>query len=227
MRASGRLQCLYRQRFGHRPLPWLHGSRYSAPHRGGTGCTHTQCLRYRVQRQLDRPRQDRAASSPRDTVRPLTAPGVKEYQSLAGTNQKESLDSSSAPRRLQSCLDQLNEPSGLVQRTLSDPLTHRKGAIVRLVSAGLQVIQDAGDLTREALSPTDQVPGKLGSDLAMVPVLAFSAVVGESEEGSNRGLQGSKIGTTDTGIKSTMSSIPVCSQEIALSLSEEDRSHGL
>ena len=227
MRASGRLQCLYQQRFGHRSPPWLHGSGYSAPHRGGTGCTHTQCLRCRFQQQLDRPSQDRAASSPRDTVRPLAEPGVKECQSLACTNQKESLDSSSAPRRLQGCLDQLNEPSGLVQRTLSDPLTHHKGAIVRLVSAGLQVIQGAGDLTREALSLTDKVSGKLGSDLAMVPVLASSAVVGESEEGSDRGLEGRKICTADTGIKSTMRAIPFRSQEIAPSLSEEDMLHGL
>ena len=100
MKASGRLQCLYRQRFGHRSLPWLHGSRCSAPHRGGTGCTHTQRLRCRVQRQLDRLSQDRAASSPRNTVRRLAEPGVKECQRLACTSQKESLDSSSAARRL-------------------------------------------------------------------------------------------------------------------------------
>jgi hypothetical protein len=96
-----------------------------------------------------------------------------------------------------------------------------------LVSAGLQVIQGASNLTREALSLTDKVSGKLGSDLAMVPVLASSAVVGEGEEGSNRGLEGCKICTTDTGIKSTLRSIPFCSQEIALSLSKEDMPHGL
>jgi len=70
-------------------------------------------------------------------------------------------------------------------------------------------------------------PGKFGGNLAMVPVMASSLVVGKREESSDGGLEGSKGCTTDTGIKGTMRSVPFCGLQVALRFGEEKLPHVL
>jgi len=95
------------------------------------------------------------------------------------------------------------------------------------VSTCLQVVEDTGDLTSEDFALTDKSPGKLGSNLAMVPMMASSPVVSKGEEGSNSSMESSKVGTADTGIKGTMGSVPFCSLQVTLRFGEEELPYAL
>jgi hypothetical protein len=61
----------------------------------------------------------------------------------------------------------------------------------------------------------------------MVPILASSSVVSKGEESSDGGLESSKVGPTDTGIKGTMRAVPFCSLRVALRFGEEELPHAL
>jgi hypothetical protein len=117
-----------------------------------------------------------------------------------------SLDASFASRGPQYGPDQFNKFSGFVQRALGNFVAHRNGARVGLVSACLQVVKDTGDLTSKDFTLTDKSPSKFGS---------------------NGGLESSKVGTTDTGIKGTMRSVPFCSLQVALRFGEKELPHAL
>lgn len=95
------------------------------------------------------------------------------------------------------------------------------------MSACLQVVEYTGDLTSDDCTLTNTSPGTCGGNLAMVPVMASSLVVGKGEESSDCGLEGSKVCTTDTGIKGTMRSVPFCGLQVALRFGEEELPHVL
>jgi hypothetical protein len=95
------------------------------------------------------------------------------------------------------------------------------------VSACLQVVEDTGEFAREDFTLTNKSPSKFSGNLAMVPVMASAPVISKGEEGSDCGLEGSKVSTTDTRIKSTMRVVPFCSLQATLRFGEEELPHAL
>jgi hypothetical protein len=95
------------------------------------------------------------------------------------------------------------------------------------VSACLQVIKGTGKFACEDFTLTDKLPGKFSGDLAMIPVMASAPVVSKGKEGSDGSLESSKICTTDTWIKRSVSSVPLCSLQVALCFGEEELPHVL
>ena len=123
------------------------------------------------------------------------------YQNAVRRDWQASLDASFASRRIQRCLSQFDKFSGLVQRTLGNFVAHRNCAIVGLVSAWLQVVEDTGNLTSEDWTLTDKSPGTFGGNLAMLPVIASWPVVSKGEECSDGSWKAVKYARLTQGSK--------------------------